>query len=257
MTEAARLRHPVRVAALLASPRAPLQPCGCSRLIPHRLPRPSCRSHGHTGQVGRHGAGAGRRPDGPVPGALHLQPILASGLIAWGVMVPVQCGRGTRCQQHYSCLPSRRSMYFALLIFVQAVRHGIARALQNWEPKLRPLLKTEGAFFLPCHPCRCLLFSRAADAAGIDILSAQSCTVRRLACQSRWAASAPHDQERACITTASHVPVSLCHPGALCCAATKLLGLLSTPVPSPISLLYSFRPADARLAHCGAQEAGP
>ena len=26
----------------------------------------------------------------------------------------------------------------------QAVRHGIARALQNWDPKLRPLLKTEG-----------------------------------------------------------------------------------------------------------------
>lgn len=77
----------------------------------------------------------------------HLQPILASGLIAWGVMVPVQCGRGMRCQQHHSCLLSRRSMYFALLIFVQAVRHGIARALQNWEPKLRPLLKTEGALW--------------------------------------------------------------------------------------------------------------
>ena len=27
----------------------------------------------------------------------------------------------------------------------QAVRHGIARALQNWDPRLRPLLKTEGA----------------------------------------------------------------------------------------------------------------
>jgi ribosomal protein S9 len=30
----------------------------------------------------------------------------------------------------------------------QAIRHGLARALQNWAPELRPALKAEGALML-------------------------------------------------------------------------------------------------------------
>ncbi|PRW05792.1 cytosolic phosphoglucose isomerase isoform A [Chlorella sorokiniana] len=54
-----------------------------------------------------------------------MAPFLATGTLGmWDVMVRVQGGGQTGQSQ--------------------AVRHGIARALQNWEPKLRPLLKTEG-----------------------------------------------------------------------------------------------------------------
>lgn len=54
-----------------------------------------------------------------------MAPFLATGTLGmWDVMVRVQ-GGGQTGQ-------------------AQAVRHGIARALQNWDPKLRPLLKTEG-----------------------------------------------------------------------------------------------------------------